>query len=771
MAAEGDEPHERIRQLRKLIAYHDQLYFDRDDPQISDQEYDSSYTKLLELEKRYPQYSDENSPTARVGGSYTPTFAPVVHQVPMLSLEKAYQITEVERFWARLAGESARQESCMAMPKLDGLAIALRYRDGKLVTGATRGDGQTGEDVTANLRMVRGIPPRLLASVPDELEVRGEVFMSPDAFKQVNIQLREKEQKEFVSPRNAAAGTIRQLNPLLVRNRRLDFKAYWAWTGQNDLRLSAVDTFAQLQELGFAIVEPVQLIDSIEQFKSYLEMLIEVRDKLDSEVDGAVLRVNDSTLAAKLGANAKSPRWSIAFKFQDLHVQTELKDVVFQIGRSGVITPVAKLKPVQVRGVTISSATLHNCQILDQFELRVGDILEITRAGDVIPKILKVAKRTENEHARHIKAPENCPRCNKTLIKKSVDLQCENPACQGVLLQRLKHFVSRDALDIEGFAGQRLEQLVKEKLINSPADLFALSKKQLEIFGEDAQQLATNLEASLNQARDTTLAKALFALSISGLGAAGAKALAAAFGSLENLVGASPATLGFFKPVQFEVAQNVHESLHGLGYIELIRLRDRGVVWPQFVPSGNIFPVARLLKHILYLEKAQQPNDWPRLPPVFISRLVGAKMMPDTFDKLRNITSNDLLATGMSKNDVTRCATQLDLLLACPAFLNLVRELEELAKVSWGKAASAASGPLSGLTVIVTGTLQGYNRQQAWALVEKYGGKIIQNVSTKTDLVVAGAKPGASKIAQAEKLGIKVLDQEQLFVMLGKQTS
>ena len=692
----------------------------------------------------------------------------------MLSLEKAYEMAEVERFWKRLAGKQDSLVSCVAMPKLDGLALALHYQQGKLVIGATRGDGHTGEDITANLSLLRGIPHQLPSDAPNLLELRGEVFMSRAAFIDLNVKRRDRQQKEYSNPRNAAAGTIRirKLNPSLVRPRQLEFMAYWAQCGSDSLQPTTAGTFRQLAKLGFAVVSPWEQVASIEQFASYVAKLIAKRNDLISEVDGVVLRVDDNARAAQLGANAKSPRWAIAFKFKGLHGRTVLKDVVFQVGRSGVVTPVAKLEPVQVSGVTISSATLHNCEMLEQFDLKVGDTLELERAGDVIPKILGVVTRTNDPQARHITLPEYCPRCEAKLQKQSVNLQCDNPACQGVLLQRLEHFVSRNAMDIEGFGGKRLEQMVAAELVSRPAHLFALDHEQLGFLGSDAKKLTDNLISAIHKARRTTLDRVLFALSIPRLGFTGAKALAAAFGSLENLARAGPATLSFFKPVQFVVAQQVHLSLQTSGGSELQRLRDNGVEWPQEATAVKMLPVLNLLEHVAYLsgmdvQQLQHETPWPQLPPVLTKRLIKANSMPQNLSGLQAITLGDLEQTGMSSTHAQLCYSRLEQLLSFEPFQRLHLELETLAGVSWGQAATSAAGALSGLSVLVTGTLQGYDRKQAWDLVESHGGKIAQNVTAKTELVVAGNKPGAKKIAQATELKIKVISQDELFALLG----
>ncbi len=416
--------------------------------------------------------------------------------------------------------------------------------------------------------------------------------------------------------------------------------------------------------------------------------------------------------------------------------------------------------------------------MLRQLDLRIGDTLELERAGDVIPKILGIAARTGDATARGIVAPAYCPRCGGKLREVSVNLQCNNADCQGVLLQRLEHFVSRDALDIEGFGGRRLEHLVTTGLVSRPAHLFALSEQQLGSLGADAKLLAANLAGALAKARSTTLAKVLFAAGIPRLGASGAKVLAGTFGSLGRLRLASPAALCFFKPVQFAIAQQVCDSLRAAVGDELERLCQSGVRWPEHAPAAKTVAITKLLRHITYLATAtggemvqygyclpRQVAPWPGLSPALIAKLEDAADFPQTWLALQSVGGGDLLRLGIAKAKAKQVMHGLQQLLDYPPMQHLVREIEHLAGVDWGRAPPTL-GALAGKKIAVTGTWPGYGRTQAQQLIAGHGGQVVATVTAHTDLVVAGDKPGAKKIAQAKDLGVAIIDQERLLALL-----
>ena len=765
----------RITQLRTLIAKHNDLYYIQDAPVISDAEYDKLYAELVELEEQHPELQDPSSPTQVVGGQASPTFKPVHHNVPMLSLNKAHTLADVQRFFQHCKLQE-HGDLFLATPKLDGLAVMLRYTSHKFKLGATRGDGEIGEDITANLQEVRGIPPSLSAHGPASVEIRGEVFISRTSFTHANELQRTKEAKEFVSPRNCAAGTLRQLDPAIAKERQLDFQAYWALYDDGDVAPTAAQTYGLMEEWGFAVTKPMQLVGSSEDFQNYLEVLQEASHDLDHDMDGVVLRLNHTATAHALGANAKAPRALLAFKFPATQVETRLEDITYQLGRTGVLTPVGHLQPVKVGDATVSNVTLHNCKMIQDLDLCLGDTVSIIRSGDVIPKVVQVLRNRRNGHQQRVTLPTECSSCGSTLVWVSVNLKCPNKMCKAVLLASLRHFVSRTALDIEGFGDKHLLALIDRGFVKRPADLFKLTENDLIELERLADKSAANLTKSLAKARNTNLARVLNALGIRGLGVTGAKAVASAFGNLDALTAVLPETLSFIAPIQFQTSMNIQQALATDSGEELRLLREQGVKWAEPGPAGMNVTVHALLAHIDYLHEtgitvdqenvAQSlPVLWPKMPTALMVALQEHADKPFNVGTLSDPDLPEQL--GLNSKQVAAARAALAELFAHPHFKQLIQELENKVGVSWGPKAEV-TGALAGLHIVITGTLPGMDRKQAQRLVTDHGGTAASVVSGTTDLLVVGENPGASKVAQARKRNVRIVPAAQFLAMLAQ---
>ncbi len=616
-----------LADLRRQISHHDFLYHSLDAPEIPDVEYDRLFARLEQLEAQYPQCITPDSPTQRVGSAPLSGFAQVTHEVPMMSLAKVFDETDLVDFEARikkrLDSEAAIAYSCE--PKIDGVAVSLLYEEGVLVRAATRGDGVTGEDITHNVRTIRDVPLRLPASfladaetpaVPRRLEVRGEIYMSRSGFAAANTQALVTGGKTFVNPRNAAAGTLRQLDPRVAASRPLRMFCYGANILEGSESLvwpSLTATFACLQQWGFVVNPELQAVTGVSQCLAFAQALLARRDGLDYEIDGAVIKVDRLQLQAELGFNARTPRWAMAYKFPAEEVATEVRDVEFQVGRTGTITPVARLEPVFVGGVTVSNATLHNMAEIARLGLRIGDRVIIRRAGDVIPKVVKVVEDVAHSAETHAKRseihmPAECPACGSA-VEPDGDIlfRCSGGlVCPAQRKEAIRHFCARGALDVEGLGDKLVEQLVDGGLIHDVADVFHLQHAQLAALERMGDKSAANLIAAIDKARSTTLPRFLFGLGIPEVGEATALALASHFGSLEALLAADAATLETVEDVGPIVAARVAHFLQQAANRDVItRLRDAGVHWADQavvaqsdVLAGQIFVLTGTLERM-----------------------------------------------------------------------------------------------------------------------------------------------------------------------------
>jgi DNA ligase (NAD+) len=665
-----------MAELRALIGQYDYSYYLLDEPAVPDAEYDRLMAELRALEAQYPEAVSADSPTMRVPGAVGSGFAPVAHQVPMLSLDNAFSAEEVEAFDRRARTRLARPDTPLeycAEPKLDGLAVSLTYRDGTLVQAATRGDGSTGEDITANIRTLRDVPLRLHGVAPAEFEARGEVFMPFAGFRRMNAAAVAAGEKVFANPRNAAAGSLRQLDARVTAKRPLAafFYGIGAWRGGEPPPTQR----ALLDSLGGWGLRTCPLIRVVEGVAGCLEYFRELgakRSSLPYQIDGVVYKVNVRADQEALGFVARAPRWALAHKFPAEEELTVVRGISFQVGRTGVLTPVARLEPVPVGGVVVSNATLHNMDEVLRKDVRVGDTVIVRRAGDVIPEIVRVLPERRPPGAERPQLPSHCPVCGSLVLRPDGEAaaRCTGSfTCPAQRKEALRHFASRRALDIDGLGEKLIDQLVDGGQLQSPSDIFALEAGTLAALPRMGEKSAANLLEAIGRSRSTTLPRLLYGLGIPGVGESTARAIAEHFGSLARLEAATIPELMQVADVGPIIAEAVHGFLADARQRrELARLRASGLTWPEKAPMADA-------------------------------------------------------------------------------------------------AAGAATLPLAGLTIVLTGTLATMTREQASERLAALGAKPTASVSKKTSYVIAGAQAG-SKRARAEALGVPVLDEQGLLRLL-----
>ncbi|WP_280546263.1 NAD-dependent DNA ligase LigA [Halomonas sp. 11-S5] len=581
---------DEVARLRAELDDANYRYYVLDEPRLTDADYDRRLRRLQELEDAYPDLVTPDSPTRRVGAAPDAGFPEVRHAVPMLSLDNAFSEEEIKAFVRRVADRLEGHGEPLAFccePKLDGAAVSLVYEQGMLVNGATRGDGRSGEGITSNLRTLRSIPLSLRGDdPPDLLEVRGEVIMSHQGFEALNERARESDGKVFANPRNAAAGSLRQLDPKVTATRPLEFSAYQVARiePQRD-DASHSQLMARLGEYGFRTSQELAVVEGAEGIIDYCRRLGEKRDGLGYDIDGVVIKVDDLRRQRELGFVARAPRWAIAFKFPAQEETTRLNGVEFQVGRTGAITPVARLEPVSVAGVTVANATLHNADEIDRLGVMIGDTVAIRRAGDVIPQVVRVLEERRPDDARAIVFPEHCPACGADIehLEGEVVARCSGGLyCPAQRKEALKHFASRRALDIDGLGEKLIDQLVERDWVTTPADLFRLETERLAELPRMGKKSAENLVAALEKAKETTLARFIYALGIREVGEATAANLARHFGRLEALMGADIEALEAVEDVGPVVAAHVHTFFRQPHNRETIDdLIACGLNWPE----------------------------------------------------------------------------------------------------------------------------------------------------------------------------------------------
>jgi DNA ligase (NAD+) len=525
----------RIKELQGLLNQYNYEYHVLDKPSVPDAEYDRLLKELVTLEEQFPELKTVDSPTQRVGGSVLDAFKKVEHRTPMLSLGNAFNETDLRDFDRRIRQIVGDDFSYVCELKIDGLAVSLRYEDGWFIQGATRGDGSIGEDITANLKTIRSIPLRL--SEPVTLEVRGEAFMSKKSFQALNAIKEEKGEELAANPRNAAAGSLRQLDPKIAASRKLDVYVYSiADVGETGVA-SHSEGLDYLDKLGFKTNKERRKLDTIEEVIEFVQGWVEKRPHLPYEIDGMVIKVDSLAQQEQLGTTAKSPRWAIAYKFPAEEVVTQLVDIELSVGRTGVVTPTAILEPVKVAGTTVQRASLHNEDLIREKDIKIGDYVVIKKAGDIIPEVVNVLPERRTGEEKEFNMPSHCPECESELVRleEEVALRCINPKCPAQIREGLIHFVSRDAMNIDGLGEKVISQLFQEKLIEDVADLYKLTKDQLLALERMGEKSATNLISAIEASKQNSLEKLLFGLGIRHVGAKAAKTLAQQFETMERL--------------------------------------------------------------------------------------------------------------------------------------------------------------------------------------------------------------------------------------------
>jgi DNA ligase (NAD+) len=663
------QPKERIDQLRRQIEHHNELYYIKAKPEISDQEYDRLMAELIALEEANPQLKSPDSPSQRVGGRPIEGFATVTHAVPMMSIDNTYDEPAVREFDQRLRKALTGEEVQYVLePKVDGIAASLRYEKGVLTQAATRGDGRRGDDITANSRTIRAIPLRLRGKgVPEILEVRGEIFMPSASFQKMNQELEAAGEEPLKNPRNATAGTLKNLDPKIVAKRKLDFVAH----GLGEVSALPTDSYwdwlSQIRSWGLPASDHAVRAKTIDEAIQAIDAFAKQRGRLPYQTDGMVVKVDSLAQRQRLGATSKSPRWVIAFKYPAEQMQTKLLAVTWQVGKGGTLTPVAELEPVFIAGTTVKRATLHNIEQIQRLDIRVGDTIVVEKAGEVIPYVVQAVPELRPANAKPLQPPRACPSCGQPAQKEEGTpyIRCDNPECPAQFKERLRWFCGRNQMDIEEVGEKLIDQLVDGGLVRGLADLYRLTAQQvagLERMGEKSAQKVVEAIAGSRQAG---LDRLLAGLGIRHVGNRVAHVLASQFGGLEALAGATAEQLSGVNEIGPVIAQSVYDYCRS--------------------ESGR-----------------------------------------------RTIA--DLRSVGVDP------------------------KME--------KPAAAAALPLAGKTVVVTGTMEKYDRTEMEALIVKLGGKAAGSVSKKTSFVVAGESAG-SKLAKAKELGVEVLTEVEFLARVG----
>src|SRR5437588_5348859 len=709
----------RMQQLRDEVRSHDRLYYEEAAPIISDREYDRLYKELVDLETQFPDLVTPESPTQRVGGKPLKAFEQVPHLIPMLSLDNTYSEEEVKNFYARIQRLLPNEKIPVVIePKVDGVAVSLVYENGRLRQAATRGDGTVGDDITQNIRTIRSVPERLRGAAPKLLEVRGEVYMDKNGFEKLNDERRKGGLPVFANPRNAAAGSLKQLDPAIVAKRPLGVVLYGTGATEGvDVDVHS-EIFPLLKKLGLPVSERSWVAESVEEILDAIHELDGIRRKFAYQTDGAVVKVNSFAQREQLGFTAKSPRWAIAYKYEAERVETRLNDIVIQVGRTGILTPVAMLEPVLVSGSTVSRATLHNEDEIKRKDIRVGDTVVIEKAGEVIPAVVEIVKSKRPRNAKpfdflkHIHG--KCPVCGGEVRRdpEFVAWRCENIRCPAQATRRLEFFAARGALDIESVGGIVADKLVERGLVREPLDLFELKAAQLaklnlgteenpRVFGE---KNATKAIQSIERARSCPLSRWLFALAIPDVGKTTATDLA-----------------------------RFHETIEGVANSKLLR----DVV--AYHESKGDKQAAKEIAERLIKSGFAEPSK-------------------SKIDKNAGIVTEVGPVVAQSVLDF----------FASTAGKKVLQRMKQLGIHPKGERFSAkkmAELPLAGKTFVLTGTLPSMTREETSAKIEALGGRVSSSVSKKTDYVLAGAEAG-SKLEKAKELGVRVIDEAEFRKMV-----
>ena len=781
---------DRAARLREKIERANYRYHVLDDPDITDAEYDQAMRELEALEEAHPDLATPDSPTRRVGARAKGGFAEVRHVIPMLSLSNAFEqqgdsererFREVADFERRIEQSLERRNPVFSVePKLDGLAISLRYEDGVFVQGATRGDGETGEDVTANLRTVRAIPLRLRGDDwPKVLEVRGEVIMLRKDFEAFNERARAHGEKTLANPRNGAAGSLRQLDPAITARRKLSFFAYAVGDVQGgELPATHSKTLQKLREWGFPVSPEVDTAKGFDGLIAYFHRIGDKRDRLPYDIDGVVYKLDDYEGQREMGFVSRAPRWAIAHKFPAQEQTTTVESIEINIGRTGAATPLARLTPVQVGGVTVSNATLHNADQIARLDVRVGDTVIVRRAGDVIPEVVRVIPEMRPPHAEPWHMPTHCPVCGSALLREEGEAvwRCSGGlVCAAQRKEALIHFAARRAMDIEGIGERFVDALVDFGYVHTPADLYKLSLDDfLEMKrraderdgttpetvkqGKVATKWAENLVDAIAASKHTTLPRFLYALGIMHIGESTAKTLAAWLGSLAVIRRMPAAVLRVLPDIGNEVASSIAGFFAQQGNQQVVDdLLASGI---GFADETHPSPKLRQRLNLAVLLDTAGVN---KLGPK--STRLLAEHFP-TLDKLFAAGPAHWVTAGLP----AAASTNLEAFLAHEENLQPLRDADAAMRELLGAIPTSSSTghmPLEGQTAVLTGTLGSLSREEAKERLEALGAKVAGSVSKKTSFVVAGEAAG-SKLDKAQELGVPVWDEAQLLALLAR---
>jgi DNA ligase (NAD+) len=737
---------ERVANLRAEIEFHNRQYYVYDDPLIPDSEYDRLMRELQDLEAEYPGLVNPDSPTQRVGAAPLDGFQEVTHRLPMLSLGNAFSSAEMAAFDRRVRERlGVDVVGYTGEPKLDGLAVSLTYEGGHLVQAATRGDGYRGENVTQNVRTIRSVPLRLSGSGwPSLLEVRGEVYLAKDAFSDLNARMREQGKRTFANPRNAAAGSLRQLDSRITAERPLAMFCYGLGQVEGgDLPDSHSAVMARLGDWGLRVQPQLRTLQGLEACLAYHRDIGERRDALSYDIDGVVIKVDRFDQQRALGFVSRAPRWAVAFKYPAQEALTTIEEVEFQVGRTGAVTPVARLRPVLVGGVQVSNATLHNMDEVARKDVRAGDTVFVRRAGDVIPEVVRVLVERRSPGTHPVRLPGHCPVCGSEVIKPEGEAvaRCTGGLyCAAQRKQAIRHFASRRAMDIEGLGDKLVDQLVEQEMVHDPADLYGLALDELAGLERMGEKSAANLLQALERSKTATLARFLYALGIREVGEATAEALARGFPELERLMEATADDFVVERGVKGIGPVTAEALLQALRDGPLPAADEDPAAWLAGLGIRGLGPAAAQDLLAAYggleaLAKAE-PEDLP----------YGRRSL---VEGVGPVVAEHIVAFFRQAHN-----------------REVIRKLRD-AGIHWkGPAPAAESRPLSGKTIVITGTLN-RPREQIKSRLQALGAKVTGSVSNNTDLVIAGADAG-SKLKKARQLGIEVVDETGLQELLGK---
>lgn len=571
------EPKERIGELTRLLNQAGYQYYVLDDPQMQDFEYDQLLRELENLEAQYPQWKQPDSPTQRVGGAALSKFEKVTHAVPLMSLQDVFSMEELEDFLTKIL-EQHPKTAFSVEPKVDGLSVALEYENGLFVRGATRGDGVVGEDVTENLKTIPSIP-MAIPNAPTRLIVRGEVFMPKESFRKLNEEQEAEGKPLFANPRNAAAGSLRQLDPKIAAKRRLDILVFNVQLAEGVVFETHSQSLQYLRDLHFKVI-PSQILSDPKEIGKAVEAINENRENLTCDIDGAVIKVDSLALREQLGTTAKFPRWAAAYKYPPEIKPTVVEDIVVQVGRTGVLTPKAVVRPVRLAGTTVTNATLHNQDFITQRDIRIGDTVLIRKAGEIIPEILEVDLSKRPENTQPYRLPACCPVCGAPTEREEdgAFLRCTGAECPAQLSRNLSHFVSRDAMDIEGFGSAIVDALIEKGYLKSPADIYYLTLDELKSLWQKGDTAANNLLTAIEESKQQDVSRLIYGFGIRQVGAKTARVLATAFGNLENLMAADVETLTQVEDIGEITAESIVSWFSQPQSVHLIRrLKEAGV--------------------------------------------------------------------------------------------------------------------------------------------------------------------------------------------------